>query len=139
MSTSLLAYTLELGWRGHPLAALAMLLATGMTAWRWRAWHAPNSSSALHLICAGDGRLTLVFADGSLEAVSLQPRSLRLGRHLLLVLQGPDRMHRLFIGPDNLASSELAALNRRLPMATVLPGTALHSDAAQRGRSADPT
>jgi hypothetical protein len=88
------------------------------------------------LLCAGDGNLSLVFANHAVEAVSLSPSSLRLGRHLLLVLQGPIRVHRLLLGPDNLAPSELAALNRRLPTATVVPGTALHSLAAHRGRSA---
>ncbi len=135
---ALLAYTFELGFRGHPFAALALLLFTSVAAWRWRAWHALDSSTPRHLRCTSDGRLSLVSATGNVEEVSLQPESLRFGRHLLLVLRGSTRRHRVLLGPDNLAPGELAALNRRLPMATVVPGTALHSLAAHRGRPADP-
>jgi hypothetical protein len=139
LAVALLAHTVELGLRGHPLAALAMLSFTGVAIWRWRAVHALDSSAPRHLVCDSDGRLSLVLASGNIEVVSLQPASLRLGRHLLLVLQGTDRRHRLWFGPDNLAASELAALNRRLPTATVVPGTAIHSVAAHRGRPADPS
>ncbi len=135
---ALLACTFELGLRGHRFAALVMVPFTGVACWRWRAAHALDSSTPRHLICASDGRLSLVLASGNIEAVNLQPESLRLGRHLLLVLQGSNRRHRVFFGPDNLAASELAALNRRLPTATVIPGTAQHYVAAHRGRPADP-
>jgi hypothetical protein len=135
---ALSAYTFELGLRGHPCAAVAMLLFTGVAAWRWQAAHRPDASTPRHFICGIDGRLTLVLEGGHIEAVSLRPESLHLGRHLLLVLQGSNCRHRVWLGPDNLAASELAALNRRLPAATVIPGTALHSLAAHRGRPADP-
>jgi hypothetical protein len=133
---ALLAYTLQLAVHGHLVAAAVMLLFTGAATWQWRLRSSQDGGSLRQLLCAGDGNLSLVFANHAVEAVSLSPSSLRLGRHLLLVLQGPTRVHRLLLGPDNLAPSELAALNRRLPTATVVPGTALHSLAAHRGRSA---
>jgi hypothetical protein len=133
-----LAYAMELVLKGHWFVAAGLLVSAGLTVWRVRATRARNSSLPVQLTCASDGQLSLVLASGDIESVTLQPRSVRLGSHLLLILRGPKRTHCLLLGPDNLAPSELAALKRRLPTATAVPGTALHSLAASRGRSADP-
>lgn len=55
----------------------------------------------------------------------LLPSSRRLGMHLLLVLRGPQGVHRSVLGPDNVGAPELAALLRHLRQG-VDAMTALH-------------
>jgi hypothetical protein len=53
--------------------------------------------------------------NGRVWRAKLQPHSLRLGSHWLLVLVTEDgRRHRLLLGPGNLQPVELAALGRWL-------------------------
>lgn len=124
------AHAVELLLTRHWLAAMlvAMLAACCLTGGR---------SPRGRYLRLEPGRMCLVHPGGVLEEVRLGSGSMRLGPHLLLVLQGGNGIHRVLLGPDNVAVRELAALKRRLPggMAST---TALHSAAATGSKSSQP-
>lgn len=124
------AHALELLLTRHWLAAMlvAMLAACCLTGGR---------SPRGRYLRLESGRMCLVHPGGVLEEVRLGSGSMRLGPHLLLVLQGGKGIHRVLLGPDNVAARELAALNRRLPGGTASM-TALHSVAATGSKSSQP-
>jgi hypothetical protein len=132
-----LLYALELVLRGHVFMAGAVC-ALGF-AWvrvrRKMLLFRPANPRKLQM--TADGRL-LLHADAVGEEVSLQPSSLWLGRHVLLVLRGRARTWRLLLGPDNLDAAALAALSRRLPPATFPAGSALHSVTPQQAGISPP-
>lgn len=79
------------------------------------------------LLMAADGRLHLLMAGGAIEAVTVHPSSLRLGRWLLLQLTGNGGNYRVVLGTDNVDAASLATLRRRMVLVdqavdAVLPG-----------------
>ncbi len=132
----ILGYALELTLTGHrAMMLLALLAATGFGPVP-RVFRADRKIPD-HLLLLPDGRLWISYS-GAVEEVTLQPESMRLGPHLLLVLRDGRHSLRLLLGPDNLAAADLAALRRRLPSGPVAPATALHSPPAS-GSQPDPT
>jgi hypothetical protein len=82
----------------------------------WGLWQLHRSGCArpLQLFLLPDGRVVLHADDTRIEARP-RPCSLRLGRHVLLVLHARDGRHlRLLLGPGILSASDVAALGRWL-------------------------
>lgn len=105
----------ELVRHGHPLAGAGTLAAAGMALWLWRDGGQGRPGQPRRLVVTADGRLFLHLHGGAVEQADLAPSSLRLGRHLLLVLHCGKYRYRLLLGPDNLDGPDLSALQRRLP------------------------
>lgn len=129
--SSIFLYGLELLLTGHWLALAATVGVAAVGFGPWCRLPRSGRPEPRHLVLAASGRLILTYPGDREEDVCLSARSLRLGSHLLLVLEGAGRTHRLLLGPDNLAPAELAALRRRLPAGPVAAAaTALNSVAA---------
>jgi hypothetical protein len=126
-----LLYGIELLLSHHWLAAPGVALLIGMATWPVRARRARS------LRLASDGTWWLQWHTGTWEQMGLHPGSLRLGDHLLVVLQGSSGIQRLVLGPDNLAPRELAALRRRLRAGPMAGASALHSVAAPGSQSSE--
>lgn len=109
-----LLFAIELGVLRHEEAAVMVLglVLLPRMAMRWRG--DVSVATPRRLLLAADGRIHLLTARGQIQEVQLAGSSLRLGAWLLLGLRGSAGMHRLLLGPDNVAPADLAALRRRL-------------------------
>jgi len=92
-----------------------------------RTAHACSAAMPRQLLMAADGRLHLLMAGGTTEAVNVHPSSLRLGPWLLLQLTRDGGNHRVVLGTDNVDAASLATLRRRMVLVdqavdAVLPG-----------------
>jgi hypothetical protein len=106
-----LAYGIELFARRNGAWGLLVVGVSGVIAaivWRWPGSGAYAVPCRLRL--CSDGTAGILGSNGRLLRAQLQPHSLRLGRHWLLVLVAEDgRRHRLLLGPGNLQPQEWAA------------------------------
>ena len=111
------AYPAELLWRGHLVAAaVVMLLAAGL-GFCCRRQLGNGDAMPRRLVGTAAGDLFIVEPGLPARHALLHPASMRLGAHLLLVVQCEGRAFRFLLGPDNLAPHLLAQLQRRLPSA----------------------
>ena len=109
-----LAHALELlmqrnGWWSFMVFGCSVLAA--VTIWRWQSVRCET----LRLELRGDGTVRLAAGNGRWLHAAVQPHSLRLGRHWLLVVITEEGLQlRLWVGPGNLQGAEWAALGRWL-------------------------
>jgi hypothetical protein len=118
-----IAHACWLQYRGSPLPAAVVLVGIGTFAWGLGQLHHGAGSMPVKLALLSDGRIVL-HAKSSQVVACPRPCSLRLGRHVLLVLQARGgRRLRLLLGPGILSASDLAALARWLQQAPGSNGT----------------
>ncbi|MET0282239.1 MAG: hypothetical protein ABW278_14105 [Steroidobacteraceae bacterium] len=110
-----LCYLAELLLGHHYVVAAATTVLAALLLWRAHCTERWQSTPPRRLVWAADGRMFLVTPGAPPQEASVDPASLRLGSHLLLVLRCGGRRQRWLLGPDNLAAAALATLLRRLP------------------------
>lgn len=113
LPAAVVVHAVHLVWAGSWAVALLVCALAAVGIWKARA---PGHRSAVprRLLVSADGRMHLLDTAGGLEAVRLNPASMRIGTQLLLVLDGSVRRHRLLLGPGNIDPAALAGLRRRL-------------------------
>jgi hypothetical protein len=111
-----LVYCVELFAQRNWLVATLVFVASAIIAavlWRWLGRQGHAAPRRLRL--CSDGAIQIFSHSGCMARARIQSRSLRLGRHWLLVVVSEDGdFHRLLLGPGNLQPAEQAALGRWL-------------------------
>lgn len=120
MAGAIVLHSVELILSSHLLAA-AMLLLVSAACGTWHR-HARVLDAPRRLLVTADGTLHVITVGGALEAVTVHRVSMRLGRWLLLRLDGRKQVLYFVLGPDNVDPATLAALHRRLRGLAQPPG-----------------
>lgn len=103
-------------------SALAAFGGAAMASGLWRLLGAAGGRVRCLQLCP-DGQV-LLYVGPAAQPAWLEPCSLRIGSHLLLVFRTTGRRRlRLLLGPGNLSADDLAALRRWLQRAPGRDGT----------------